>query len=93
MAKKNMKSVTVELQAEDSEAAKAAGQQSDAEDAEAVKVAVFHGLPAKYRIICRNKITKRIGGVDFTNGEGYTSDGYAASWFAAKDGYTVEPAE
>lgn len=46
-----------------------------------------------YKITCRNKITKRIGGVDFTNGEGYTSDGYAASWFAAKDGYTVEPAE
>lgn len=49
--------------------------------------------PTRYKIICRNKITKRIGGVDFTDGEGYTSDGYAASWFEAKDGYTVEPAE
>ncbi len=51
------------------------------------------GLPAVYKIICRNKITKRIGGVDFTEGEGYTTDGFAASWFAVKDGYTVEPVE
>ena len=51
------------------------------------------GLPAVYKIVCRNKITKRIGGVDFMDGEGYTLDGYAASWFAAKDGYTVESAE
>lgn len=48
---------------------------------------------AGYKIVCRNKITKRIGGVDFMDGEGYTLDGYAASWFAAKDGYTVESAE
>lgn len=101
MAKKNIKSVTVEQQAEDSEAAKVMEQQSavgqlreqQPEDSEAAKTAVFHGGSKKYKIICRNKITKRIGGVDFTNGEGYTSDGYAASWFAAKDGYTVEPAE
>lgn len=51
------------------------------------------GLPTIYKIVCRNKITKRIGGVDFLDGEGYTLDGYAASWFAAKDGYTVESAE
>lgn len=51
------------------------------------------GSPTIYKIVCRNKITKRIGGVDFTEGEGYTTDGFAASWFAAKDGYTVEPAE
>lgn len=49
--------------------------------------------PVVYKIVCRNKITKRLGGVDFTEGEGYTTDGFAASWFAAKDGYTVEPAE
>ncbi len=51
------------------------------------------GLPTIYKIVCRNKITKRIGGVDFLDGEGFTFDGYAASWFAAKDGYTVEQAE
>ncbi len=51
------------------------------------------GSSVVYKIVCRNKITKRIGGVDFMNGEGYTLDGYAASWFAAKDGYTVESAE
>ncbi len=51
------------------------------------------GLPTIYKIVCRNKITKRIGGVDFMDGEGFTLDGYAASWFAAKDGYTVESAE
>lgn len=51
------------------------------------------GLPTVYKIVCRNKITKRIGGVDFLDGEGYTFDGYAASWFAARDGYTVESAE
>lgn len=51
------------------------------------------GLPTIYKIVCRNKITKRIGGVDFMDGEGHTLDGYAASWFAAKDGYTVESAE
>ena len=49
--------------------------------------------PVVYKIVCRNKITKRIGGVDFLDGEGFTFDGYAASWFAAKDGYTVVPAE
>lgn len=51
------------------------------------------GFPTVYKIVCRNKITKRIGGVDFMDGEGYTLDGYAASWFAGKDGYTVESAE
>ena len=51
------------------------------------------GSQVVYKIVCRNKITKRLGGVDFTEGEGYTTDGFAASWFAAKDGYTVEPAE
>lgn len=50
-------------------------------------------LPNRYKITCRNDITKQIGGVDFENGVGYTADSYAASWFAAKDGYTVEPAE
>ena len=49
--------------------------------------------PKKYKITCRNKIAKQIGGVDFKDGVGYTFDGYAASWFAAKDGYTVERAE
>lgn len=48
---------------------------------------------AGYKIVCRNKITKRIGGVDFKDGAGYTDDGYAASWFAAKDGYTVKLTE
>lgn len=51
------------------------------------------GFQATYKVICRNKITKRIGGVDFTEGEGYTTDGFAASWFEAKDGYTMEHAE
>ena len=77
MAKRNMEAVREKLP----------------EDAGAVKAVVFHGLPKKYRITCRNKITKQIGGVSFTDGEGYTFGGYAASWFAAKNGYTVEPAE
>ena len=33
--------------------------------------------PVVYKIVCRNKITKRIGGVDFLDGEGFTFDGYA----------------
>ena len=50
-------------------------------------------LQKKYMVTCRNKITKQIGGVDFKDGVGYTSDSYAASWFDGKDGYTVEVAE
>ena len=42
-----------------------------------------------YEITCKNQITKQIGGVNFENGVGHTCDDYAASWFAAKDGYTV----
>lgn len=78
-----------EQQAADSEAVKAVEQQTA--DPEVAKVA--ERQPEQYRIICRNKITKQIGGVDFKGGVGYTFDGYAASWFAAKDGYTVERPE
>lgn len=69
-----------------SEAAKAAEQQ--AVDPEAAKAA--EQQPEQHKIICRNKVTKLIGGVDFKEGIGYTSDAFAASWFAAKDGYIVE---
>lgn len=85
---------TEEKMQEDTEAAKAAAKETDEKMPEnAAEIRADEKSPMRYKIICRNKITKRIGGVDFTNGEGYTSDGYAASWFAAKDGYTVEPAE
>lgn len=43
-----------------------------------------------YKITCRNKISKAIGGVSFVNGVGYTSDGFTASWFGNKDGYEVK---
>lgn len=43
-----------------------------------------------YRITCRNKISKVIGGVSFVNGVGYTNDGFTASWFGNKDGYEVK---
>ncbi|MCX4341329.1 MAG: hypothetical protein OSJ72_17005 [Lachnospiraceae bacterium] len=78
-----------EQQAADSEEVKTAEQQ--AADPDAAKAA--EQQPKKYKITCRNKIAKQIGGVDFKDGVGYTFDGYAASWFAAKDGYTVERAE
>lgn len=42
-----------------------------------------------YRIACRNAVSKEIGGVAFTNGVGYTNDGFTASWFSNKDGYEV----
>lgn len=45
-----------------------------------------------YRITCRNKISKVIGGVSFVDGVGYTSDGFTASWFGNKDGYEVKEA-
>ncbi len=45
-----------------------------------------------YRITCRNKISKVIGGVSFVNGVGYTNDGFTASWFGNKDGYEVKEA-
>lgn len=68
---------------------KAAEQQAaDPEEAKAAEQ-----QQKQYKITCRNKIAKQIGGVDFKDGVGYTFDGYAASWFAAKDGYTVERAE
>ena len=44
---------------------------------------------ASYKITCRNKVSKRIGGVDFINGVGHTGDSFKASWFANKDGYEV----
>lgn len=43
-----------------------------------------------YEINCRNKVSKNIGGVDFINGVGHTTDGFKASWFANKEGYKVE---
>jgi len=46
-----------------------------------------------YHIICRNKVTKNIGGVDFVDGVGYTEDAFEASWFASKEGYTVNRAQ
>ena len=49
--------------------------------------------PNRYKITCRNRITKQIGGVDFVDGVGYTVDAFAASWFETKDGYIVEPTE
>lgn len=45
-----------------------------------------------FMIICRNKISKVIGGVSFVNGVGYTSDGFTASWFGNKYGYEVREA-
>lgn len=50
------------------------------------------GKPPVFRITCRNKISKVIGGVSFVNGVGYTSDGFTASWFGNKDGYEVKKA-
>ncbi|MCM1304574.1 MAG: hypothetical protein NC305_13330 [Lachnospiraceae bacterium] len=44
-----------------------------------------------FRVTCRNKISGTIGGVEFVDGVGYTSDGFSASWFANKDGYSVDP--
>lgn len=44
---------------------------------------------ATYEIVCRNKISKTIGGVTFVDGVGHTRDGYAASWFRNKEGYEV----
>lgn len=45
-----------------------------------------------YKITCRNRISKVIGGVSFVNGVGYTNDGFTASWFGNKDGYEVKEA-
>ncbi len=87
MAKKDM-AVSLEKKLEDTETVKSTEQQPMEKLPADPK-----SSPKKYRIICRNRIMKQIGGVDFMNGEGYTFDAYAASWFAAKDGYTVEPAE
>lgn len=42
-----------------------------------------------YRITCRNKVSETIGGVKFVDGVGYTKDGFSASWFENKGGYTV----
>ena len=66
------------------EKADADGEQTETSDA----------VPkSSYVITCRNKVTNVIGGVKFDNGVGRTDDAFAASWFAAKDGYTVEVAE
>lgn len=45
---------------------------------------------ASFRITCRNKVSGTIGGVEFVDGVGYTSNGFSASWFANKDGYSVD---
>lgn len=49
--------------------------------------------PQEFMITCRNRISKLVGGVDFQNGVGYTTDGFTASWFGNKDGYDVSVAE
>lgn len=43
-----------------------------------------------FTITCRNNVSGMIGGVMFRDGVGYTRDGYSASWFANKDGYSVD---
>lgn len=45
-----------------------------------------------FRITCRNRISESVGGVEFVDGTGYTRDGFSASWFANKSGYTVSRA-
>ena len=62
-------------------------------DAEGEQAETSDAVPKSYVITCRNNVTKVIGGVKFDNGVGRTDDAFAASWFAAKDGYTVEVAE
>lgn len=43
-----------------------------------------------FKITCRNNVSGLIGGVVFLGGVGYTRDSYSASWFANKDGYSVD---
>lgn len=42
-----------------------------------------------YRITCCNLINESFGGVTFKEGVACTDDGFTASWFRNKEGYTV----
>lgn len=65
---------------------------SDEEDAEADQKELQNAEQEEkaFRITCRNNVSGMIGGVMFLGGVGYTRDGYSASWFANKDGYSVD---
>lgn len=60
------------------------GQSQPAEE----KENTFLQEKQKYKVICRNPVSKEIGGVTFVNGVGYTDDGFTASWFRNR-GYGV----
>lgn len=72
--------------------------ETPAEDADAEQEASQDAAPEEkdfknFKITCRNNVSGMIGGVMFQDGVGYTRDGYSASWFANKDGYSVDPGE
>ncbi len=95
-ARKNEKPVPEEDLVQDTVEEKNDMEQAPEEkvDAEGEQAKTSEAVPkSSYVITCRNKVTKVIGGVKFDNGVGRTDDAFAASWFAAKDGYTVETAE
>lgn len=46
-----------------------------------------------YKITCCNPINDSFGGVAFVNGVAYTKDGFTASWFRNRKGYTVSKGE
>ncbi len=46
-----------------------------------------------YKITCCNPINDSFGGVIFANGVAHTKNGFTASWFRNKKGYTVSKGE
>lgn len=47
------------------------------------------GNTPSFQIRCCSPISKSFGGVTFVNGVAETTDGFTASWFGNKKGYTV----
>ncbi|MDE7339936.1 MAG: hypothetical protein K2N80_05150 [Lachnospiraceae bacterium] len=61
--------------------------------AEGVEVQERSEAGDNYKITCCNPINDSFGGVIFANGVAHTKNGFTASWFRNKKGYTVSKGE
>lgn len=80
------KKVSVNQKLDDHTMMPGEGAEMSAEESEALEK---EDTEIVYRIMCCNQISESFGGVTFKEGVAYTKDGFTASWFGNKEGYTV----
>lgn len=67
----------------------AASEESEEASAKELEVLEKADTEPVYQITCCNPINESFGGVTFKEGVACTNDGFTASWFRNKEGYTV----